>query len=93
MFAFALTAQSTVGVPKDVSPASAATSAVDPKDATIAALKNIIEWHEKYEATLTEMLSAELAAKTQALQNRLSELQKQKPAVPAIPVKSKQGEK
>jgi hypothetical protein len=62
----------------------------DPKDATIAAQQSLIAWHEKREAMLLEMLLTKIKAETQAMQDRLNELDKQKPVVPADP---KAGEK
>ena len=56
--------------------------APDPKDATIAAQAKLIEWHEKREALLLEMLLQKIKAETQAMQDRLNELDKQKPADP-----------
>jgi hypothetical protein len=65
----------------------------DPKDATIAYLQSEVEYYKKRGAMLLEMLLTKIKAETQTMQDRLNELDKQKPVVPVVPADSKAGEK
>ena len=56
------------------------TPAPDPKDATIAYQQSLISWHEQKEKLLLDMLLQKIRSETQAMQDRLNELDKQKPA-------------
>jgi hypothetical protein len=62
----------------------------DLKDATITYLQAEVEYYKKRDAMLLEMLLTKIKAETQAMQDRLNELDKQKPVPPADP---KAGEK